>query len=344
VIVMSLSPQIIQPEIKAILPEGDLALEPVELPPVSGVQHVTTHDEADLQLAPASAPPPPPILPSTVRRGSVQIETDREDVVKPPRNASLHWAFTSNVFEFPFGLYALRQWIISTLSVVATAQCARLSIIGFQSISVVGGSQGSLFCLITCILVLFGISYLANCFVDIIVHAAYNVDKARDWPHEDFRERIWLFLRLAWMATTVGAMGAAIAGVCSLAGNVFWPVLFVGFSLLFPILMLAGLEADSFFWPISKPIFQSVRTLWRAWAIFYAISALLWMLCAVLTRELFKHSPQQMALVAGPVWATSVFIYGRLLGRLAWFILHKGDSQQDEKAARRMAEQQRWDI
>jgi ribosomal protein S27E len=351
VVVMSTPPEIeatlpspATPPFTEILPKEEFALEPVELPPPSGVQHVTTPGEADIQLAPAPRLAPPPILPSTVPRGSVPIETKRDDMVEPPRNASLYWAFTNNVFEFPFRLYALTQWIFTSFGLAAGAECAIIGAMGLASMSMPGGLLSGTFGMAACILLVMSMSYLASCFLDIIVNTAYNVDKAHDWPNSDYRERLWILLRMAWLAIFVSTVAAGIAGICSLAGNIIWPAFVVVFGLLFPILLLAGLEADSLFWPVSKPIFRSVRNLWRAWAIFYVISALIGSGCGALTYALFRQSPLQMPLIAAPVWAAAVFIYGRLLGRLAWFILHKGDLQQNKKEARRMAERDRWNI
>jgi hypothetical protein len=309
-----------------------------------------TRNHDDIQLAPASAPMPPPILPSTIARGSVQIETEHEDVVPPPRNASLYWAFTHNVFQFPFRLYSLTQWIISSLGLAASAECTVLSVMGFLSMSMAGALQGGVFGIAACILSIFSLSYLTGCFIDIAVNAAHNIDKASDWPNPDHRERLLAFIRAVWTATLAGTMAAGGAAICALAGDVFYITFFPLFGLLFPILLLAGLEADSLFWPVSWPIFRSLRRAWHAWVMFYLISGALGFACGLVSVALFNYSALQMPLVAGPLWATAIFIYGRLLGRLAWFILHKvdrslgNDSRPRNKAQQRLSEQQRWNI
>jgi len=328
---------------KTALPPVGVPLEAVELPPPSGIQEVIT-PSSELKLAPAPRPAPPPILPSTVARGSVPVETERDDVVHPPRNASLYWAFTNNVFEFPFRWCALTQWIFSSIGLAATAECSVLAVMGFFSASMPGALQGGVFALVAFLFLLFSLSYLTSCFVDITVNTAHNIDKAYDWPNPDYRERLLFLVRVFWVATIAGTIAAAIAGVCSLASEVLYPIFFVVLWLLFPILLLAGLEADSLFWPVSKPIFRSVRNAWRAWLFFYLISASLGAGCGLLAWALFAYSPLLMPLIAGPMCAAAIFVYGRLLGRLAWFILHKADSQQQKNTAQRVVDHQRWNI
>src|SRR5262249_10571588 len=106
----------------------------------------------------------------------------------------------------------------------------------------------------------------------------------------------------------------------------------------------AGLEADSVFWPVSKPVFRSLKLVWHVWAVFYVVTALLGLGVGMATWTLFLWSTLQMPLIAGPMWAAAVFIYGRLLGRLAWFILQKSNTPEQKKAARRIAEQEHWKI
>ena len=130
----------------------------------------------------------------------------------------------------------------------------------------------------------------------------------------------------------VGGLGCAgIAKACSLAGDVFWLVLAAVELLLFPILLLAALEADSIFWPISRPIFESLVRVWYGWGVFYVLSGLLLAGCGLLTVQVFKYSELMTPLIAGPILAAAIFIYGRLLGRLTWLILNKTDPTRQRR-------------
>jgi hypothetical protein len=327
-----------------IFPEEELALEPVELPPVSGVQHVLTSSEPEIGLAPAPVARPPLFVRSDVARGSVSEEKPREDVITPPRRAGLQWAFTNNVLGFPFQRYALAQWICASVALIVGDEAALLSMMGFMSHSMAGALQTGCFGIAAFFAVLFSLSYLAACFMDITVNAAYNIDKAHEWPDPNWRERVLVLVRLMWVGTIVVLLTSAMAGVSSFFVDIFLPTCLVLTFLLFPIVLLGALEADSFFWPVSGPVFRSLRTAWQAWILFYFLTAILWGANEVITRVLFDASPFLMPLVAGPLFAAAVFIYGRLLGRLAWFILRKTDTDQDHKATQRSLEQRRWEM
>jgi hypothetical protein len=325
-------------------PREQSTVEDVELPPTSGVDHVLTPPEPEIQLAPPPTPRVPPTVASEVRRGSVQIETEHEDVVKPPRNASLYWAFTNNIFEFPFRFYALTQWIFSSVGLIAAAECAMLSLMGIMSHSQPGAIQAGVFGIASLFLMAFSFSYLSACFVDITINAAHNIDKAYDWPNPDYRERLWYLLRVAWVALLAGTIAAVIASICAVAGDVLYILFFVVFDLLFPLLLLAGLEADSVFWPVSKPVFRSLKTSWSVWAVFWVLAALMHLFCGAITWILFGFSPMLMPLIAGPLWAASIFIDARLLGRLAWFILHRAEPKEEKKKAKRKSDDDRWNL
>jgi hypothetical protein len=330
---------------KTTLPAVGLTPELVELPPVSGVEQVMTPDPDEIQLSPVSVPLPPSILPSTIPRGSVSVETQRDDVVEPPPNATLYWAFTNNIFQFPFRLYALPQWIFSAIGLTATAECLLLSLMGLYSQSMAGGLQAGIFALVGLLFLAFSLSYITSCFIDIAVNAAYNVDKAHDWPNPDYRERLLFFLGIVWVTTLAGTAASAVALIGSmLAGDIAYLIFFPTLGILFPIFLLAGLEADSLFWPASKAIYQSLKNAWRAWLCFYLISGALGAGCGLLTWALLGASPFLIPLVAGPVWAAAIFIYGRMLGRLAWFILQKADLPEEKQKAKRNTEHDRWDI
>ncbi len=200
---------------KTTLPAVGLTLEPVELPPASGVEHVMTRDDADLQLAPAPPPPLPRIVASDVPRGSVQIEIEQDDVVKPPKNASLYWVLTNNVFEFPFRWCALTQWIFSSVSLAVTGVCLGLAVMGFNAAGTSSGGmfgalQGGIFALVGFMFLLFSVSYVTGCFVDITVNTAHNIDKAHDWPNADYREPLNVFGADRLGGDTIGNGGVGI--------------------------------------------------------------------------------------------------------------------------------------
>jgi hypothetical protein len=157
-------------------------------------------------------------------------------------------------------------------------------------------------------------------------------------------------------------IAAAIAEITWLAVGVFWPIYFAVIFFLFPVLFLSVQEAATFFWPVSQPIFRSLPRMPQAWFVFYLLSGLLISACTFLTIHCLKSMPSGWPIPSAPVWAAAVFIYGRLLGRLTWFIMLKQDLLEDpdddgtsenatsaqrrraRKRTARMRELARWDI
>jgi hypothetical protein len=309
-----------------MLPQ-DFSLEASDLPPQSGVQTVYPTSDDDYQLA----PPPPTVPPPRPAARLVPEDAPPDYLVVPPKGAALAWAFTKNVFLFPWTPSAVAQWIYSSLGLMAAGFFGLLAIMGFIGASQAGALMAGSLAMATFWAILLSGSYLSASLFDIIVNAAYNADKAHDWPHADWRERIWYLLRVGYLLALAGGISAGVAQLNSLAGGVFWPVLAAAIFLLFPILLLAMMESDSLFLPISWPIFLSLVRVWYGWAVFYVLSGLLFVGCAFVTVVVFNQSNLATPFVTGPIWAAAAFIYGRLLGRLAWLILQRADPTKQQR-------------
>ena len=117
---------------------------------------------------------------------------------------------------------------------------------------------------------------------------------------------------------------AAIASVLSatpLAAGQFNAIFVAGTFVLFPIILLSSMEADSI-WPLSLPTWRSLITAWPGWAVFYAVSALMALGLAIAVAAAIAALGKLGPLVFCPIAAAALFSYARLLGRLAWFIRH----------------------
>jgi hypothetical protein len=253
-------------------------------------------------------------------------------VVVPPKNAGLTWAFTSNVFTFPWRLYALLQWFGASLGLTIAGGFALLALMGLASASREGGLAAGCFGICALFIGIFAGSYVAACFFDILTNTAYNADKLHDWPAADWRDRFWQLPRLGYLVLIASLIGVGLGGLCNLATDIFWPVLIGVVFLLLPFLVLSALEADSLFLPISGPIFRSLGRAWNGWLAFYALSGLLVAASSIVTLKAFEFSELVSPLPAGPLWAAAVFIYARLLGRLAWLILQRSAEPTKRRA------------
>ncbi len=292
--------------------------ESVELPPSSGVETVYTTGDAEYRLA--ADTPPPTVKPPT---RPILEEPPPDYLAVPPKRASLGWAFTNNVFTFPWTQCAVVQWIFASIGLIAAGELGLLAFMGLMSGSQPGVLMAGSLGLGAFWATLLSLSYLAASLFDITVNAAYNSDKAHDWPNADWRERIWYLLRVCFLLALAGVPAFGIAQLSSLAGNFFWPAFAAVEFVLFPVLLLSALEADSLFWPVSEPILGSLLRVGYGWGVFYLLSALLLAGCLLLTVVTFRSLTLLCPLVAGPVLAAAIFIYARLLGRLTWLILRK---------------------
>lgn len=303
----------------AELLEGELTLAPSDLPPTSGVQTVSAvADEYNLAAEPIPHPmagTKPPIAPAP--------DEQPDYVVKPPKGAGIGWAFTSNILQYPWTPAALVQWIICSVSFVV-AGTIDLYAFGMIVQLSMGSIVGVFVLVVGVIFSALALSYASTCLLDITVNAAYNCDKLHDWPSQDWVERVAYFFCFLFLCSVSAIPAYAVAEASMLATGIFWPVLVTFMLASFPLLFLSALEADSFFWPFSSAIFGSFGQLTGTWIAFYILSTVLFAGCSVATVLTFEHLQYSTPLVAGPLWAATLFIYGRLLGRMAWLIMQRG--------------------
>ena len=150
-------------------------------------------------------------------------------------------------------------------------------------------------------------------------------DKISDWPE---LSPIPMCCRFGWfclLVLTAGIPGYFIFGLVGLGHFGFILTLFV----LFPVFYLSTADTDSFFCLLSKNILRGVKIAPRAWRNWYFLSFVL----AIVTLLIFfvlvgegifhLHGVLYMVIlvaVCAVVVTFSVFLYFRLLGRLAWIV------------------------
>jgi hypothetical protein len=172
-------------------------------------------------------------------------------------------------------------------------------------------------------------SYASACYLAIIEGTASGFDKIDDWPTGLWKEWFWT------LPSTAGMLGAAL-----MAGAAFgrfmtytsWtPTLVITFF-LYPILQFSVVENGSLMDPLSVPVWKSLRRVWWAWLIFYVMTASGILLLSLVVGVFFLISPIAAVAVAGVLECAFIFMYARLLGRLAWCALKYGDLAGDEES------------
>ncbi|HYW78792.1 MAG TPA: hypothetical protein VE890_04410, partial [Thermoguttaceae bacterium] len=114
-------------------------------------------------------------------------------------------------------------------------------------------------------------------------------------------------------------------------GLAIWLVVPLSALVLFPIMLLSVLEANSPMMPLSKHVWRSLLRVWRAWGCFYIETTLLGTAAAGLILGLAYVSVWLAVPLAPAALVAAAMIYFRLLGRVAW--CYARAVEQDEREA-----------
>jgi hypothetical protein len=289
------------------------------------------------------APPPPRLeLLRSVLPPPPALDAAPETWVAPPTNASLGWAFFSGVFGFPFWPNAFGKWIFLSVTLAIADAAFVFCATAFAMGGYFGIVAAGTIAIAAFFIGIFALSYAAACVTDITINTAYNADEEEQWPDNDWRERLFHLVRVGYFLASSMVLAAGIAGLGSLADSRLWWIMPVATIILFPIVFLSALEADSI-WPISGPVWSSLAGNFFAWLVFYLLSLALTTVLSVAGIISLRALGVLSSLVEAPLTAAAIFIYGRLLGRLAWLIMHAQgrDSAMHERYGRQKALQAR---
>ena len=243
-------------------------------------------------------------------RPESEYEAGRIRPTPPP------WPFLTGIFTFPFYLTSVVRWF--TLS-ASGAMILALAVSG--TITAMQGSMASIVgVFMIAAAAIIGILWLAAaaaCLLTILQETAHGVDAIENWPDAMFLD--WMFQGFFLVTSTVASMmpGLAIAWALGATGLAKGALLAVSSFALFPIVLLSMLEADSPIMPWSPPILASLFRRWWTWAIFYLETALLLVVTDSLAYWVMSFGRLSVGLIMVPVEMAGIFIYFRLLGRLA---------------------------
>ncbi len=260
----------------------------------------------------AGAPLPTPEFPA----GGLfdKLAEIRRRCAAPPR-----WTFFSAVFTFPWRNDVLSRWSCATLGFTALAINALVVKWIAASFSGIGSGVALAFFLMPIIWIgFFTLSYAAACGICVLEATAAGLDKIEAWPEPHWKEWMGQMLHLGWIGAIPLVVSYGLARLAGLAGTrVEWVlsgILFV----LYPVALLSALEANSIWVPLTLPILKSLVKWWWAWLMFYLLTGLVAAGLAAILVFSERSSHEWSLLALGPLVPAAVFIYFRLLGRLAW--------------------------
>jgi hypothetical protein len=171
----------------------------------------------------------------------------------------------------------------------------------------------------------FVLAYAARCVLVVVEETALGQDAAT-WPNEPYLDWLGhavLFVELLGIWIAPAALAARLLRHVWLPGEGALRVLLLagpGLWLFFPIGLLSSLSAQSRWTPFRWSIFHCFLRIAPAALIFYFLTAVLLGGAVVLWYLALFGGRGVLLPVAAVVGAAVLFIYARLLGRVAWLI------------------------
>ena len=259
-----------------------------------------------------------PVIGEPVRQWAKQIMIDAEEKVRQEEESLPELPkrpFVNGIYSFPIyssviprlvGLSILLS-IVLLLAVVALPMVTPLSV------------QTMLGLVLLVIMTLFLAAWALNTsghLFAIIKDTAAGLDEIESWPEGFFVDRIpetfYFFNAAAFSAIPAALLGTILRFVHLPE----FPVQLLAI-VLFPICLLSMFAADTCMAPYHAAVWKSLRQSKRIWFIFYAHSfsllLLMFVVCLVLTflGDILPY------VVIGFLTMVTLFLYARLLGRLA---------------------------
>jgi DNA-directed RNA polymerase subunit RPC12/RpoP len=276
-----------------------------------------------------NAPPPPPgkytvgAEPKREQPTFDRLIVEREPEPEPPAPPDKLW-FAAGVFTFPWWPGAWSRWIVLAMLFVPALIMA--GIVGLLSGAFAGVNPATT--AVPYLMAplmwfwLWALSYAAGCFVAIVQDTGSGNDEVASWPEGDWRERV---VTMLYVGLHFGLAMAAASALAWPVGTFYGPawmglVVALAANFLFPLFLLASMEADTLLTPYSAVIFGSVLKGFAGWLTVYVESLVVLGFTAGLLAAGLYFVPLVTLLLAAPLLATAVFVEARLYGRLAWHI------------------------
>jgi hypothetical protein len=256
-----------------------------------------------------------------------QVELDL-----PPR-----WTFFSQVYFYPWSKYVLSRWI--WMSIGWSVSWALISAVTY--FIMLGGLSpiaGAFFALPAFWFTFMSLSYSAACGMTVLEGTAAGQQTIDEWPEPDWREWAAKLLYLAFIGVLTQGVAAGVTFMAALPG-LEWFISIAALHVFYPIILLSALETTNPFWPVSKPVLNSMATHARFWILYFLISCS----CSALflgVAWLSISIPFIGALWMGPLIATMIVLQTRLLGRLGWRTVVEPDG--GKKRLKKIAKIKSW--
>jgi hypothetical protein len=161
------------------------------------------------------------------------------------------------------------------------------------------------------------LSYTGHSFLDIFIDTAAGSDEVH-WSRDPFQDWIFRFFYLVWLVAVWAAPAALVLKFLDLPRLIHFLCLFGVLWLVFPVTLLSSLSASSSLVLLRGVIVGLLLKHPAALFRFYASSGLVLAVCGGLAYAGVLSEYSILLIPAAAAGAIGIFVYGRLLGRLAW--------------------------
>ncbi|MHC4401597.1 MAG: hypothetical protein ACYTG0_18145 [Planctomycetota bacterium] len=285
---------------------------------------VPPSDDDEYGLAAPAEPlkPAPPLVaprPPIEQRGLAD-----DDELPPPDPPKL--PFWTGVLSFLWHYRTLPAWALVAIGLTISGLGVILCIsLVDEGITLAAWSLAMPVFLV----MVFCLSYTAACCTTIVEATASGYNQVVDWPSGLWRDWFWTLAPIVALLGLAATIGGVVAKVGGFDARASWIAVVAGVTLFFPVFLVSVLQSASPFALLSWDLFRSFRSVWWAWLLFYAWTASMIALWYFPTVAAFPKHPFSTPLAAGPGLAALIFIYARLIGRLAWSIDEYGEGQSE---------------
>jgi hypothetical protein len=178
------------------------------------------------------------------------------------------------------------------------------------------------------------ILFLANYYLTVLEGTATGA-KHVTWLSEPIIDNFWKFWYMLWLFGLWFGPGFLIAKAITAGSDSAWVKLWLPIGivwLLYPVSQLSSLSASTIWLPLVPDVFARLAQKPAVTLGFYVLSIPVLALFAVAFKWAFLTKGEWELLFAGaPLMVLAVFLYGRLIGRLAFVLAFTKSLFQEKK-------------